>query len=324
MAAWSRLAKFSWFVVFYNVGVIVFGAFVRASGSGAGCGAHWPLCNGVVVPQAPALATIIEFTHRITSGITILLLAGLVIWVWRSYPRGNVLRVASGATAFFIFTELLIGAGLVLFQLVAYEASITRAISMAAHLVNTFFLLASLVVTAWWVTFGVPQTVKKVLWLRVFGCIGLVGMVLLGISGSVTALGDTLFPASSLAEGLQQDASPSAHLFIRLRVLHPFLAVLVGSYVAGYGLWLRGKIKNPALNLLSGSLAGLVGLQLFLGALNVILLAPVWLQLVHLGVTTLIWLHYVLVFVFGWVAPDLTVSVGKDKIHNRVNQSATG
>jgi len=320
----SGLVKFSWFVLAYNVGVIIFGAFVRATGSGAGCGAHWPLCNGVVVPQSPALTTMIEFTHRITSGITILLLAALVIWVWRSYPRGHLLRKTSGLSAFFIVTESLIGAGLVLFQLVENEASVARAISMAAHLMNTFLLLACLLLTAWWLTVGIPEKTQSKTLLRVFSSIGVVGLLILGASGAVTALGDTLFPSTSLAEGLRQDLNESAHFLIRLRVLHPLLAILVGSYVAGFGLWLRGQIASPALKAISTRLAGLVGLQFLLGGLNVILLAPVWLQLVHLGITTLIWLHFILVVVFAWVAPDLVVRIAEDNIHDRINQAASG
>lgn len=324
MSSLSRLAKFSWFVLVYNVGVIIFGAFVRATGSGAGCGAHWPLCNGVVVPQSPVLATMIEFTHRVTSGITILLLAALVIWVWRTYPRRHLLRKTSGLSAFFIVTESLIGAGLVLFQLVENEASVARAVSMAAHLVNTFLLLACLLLTAWWLTVGIPGEVHSKALLRVFSSLGVLGLLVLGASGAVTALGDTLFPSASLAEGLRQDLNESAHFLIRLRVLHPLIAILVGSYAAGFGLWLRGRINNPALKTISTTLAGLVGLQFILGGLNVILLAPVWLQLVHLGMTTLIWLHFILVVIFAWVAPDFVVRVAEEEVHDRINQAASG
>ena len=58
------LTRFAWFTVFYNVLVILWGALVRASGSGAGCGNHWPLCNGQVIPVSPGWHTVIEFTHR--------------------------------------------------------------------------------------------------------------------------------------------------------------------------------------------------------------------------------------------------------------------
>src|SRR5512146_1869905 len=97
----SRFAKFSWGVLGYNVFVILFGAYVRATGSGAGCGAHWPLCNGVVIPHPQRIETIIEFTHRLTSGLTLVLVAALVIWAWRKYPKGSLLRWSSGAAIFF-------------------------------------------------------------------------------------------------------------------------------------------------------------------------------------------------------------------------------
>jgi heme A synthase len=314
----NKLAWYAWGVVLYNIAVIVFGAFVRATGSGAGCGSHWPLCNGEVVPMAPTLAMLIEYTHRITSGITVILIGGLVVWVWRVYPRGHWLRTSSAFAALFIVTESLIGAGLVLFELVAYEASATRAISMVAHLVNTFLLMASLVITAWWSTWGAPQQAQRRPLYRWLSVIGALGMLAVGASGALTALGDTLFPIGSLAEGLQQDVSPSAHLLVRLRVLHPILAILAAAFLVVFSLWLRQRIPAPALNRLAAVLSSLVGLQIVLGGMNVILLAPVWMQLVHLAVTNLIWLTFVLVLVFAWVAPDFAPGIGELEVHDGV------
>ncbi len=320
----SRLAKFSWFVLAYNLFVIVFGAFVRATGSGAGCGSHWPLCNGVVVPRAPALETVIEFTHRVTSGVTLLLILALIIWVWRVYPRGSRLRTSSALIGVFIIVESLLGAGLVLFELVEYNASLTRAVSMIAHLANTFLLLASLLVTSWWLTVGAPLPAPKALTARWFSVAGVLGMFLLAASGAITALGDTLFPAGSLAEGLRQDIDPAAHFLIRLRVFHPVIAVVVGSYAVWFSFWLRRRRAERPLNAVSSMLAGLFGLQLALGMLNIILLAPVWLQLVHLLVTTLIWLCYVMVTVFAWVTPDLVERVGSQEVYDPVKETPAG
>ena len=237
--ALSKLAKFAWGVLVYNLLVIVFGAFVRATGSGAGCGSHWPSCNGDIIPRAPELETVIEFSHRVSSGITLVLIAFLIVWVWRSYPKGNPLRKSSGLIGIFIITESLLGAGLVLFELVQHNASLARAISMMAHLLNTFLLLASLVVTAWWLSTGVPDNWKRDDKARILSVFGVLGMFVLAASGALTALGDTLFPAGSLAEGLRQDIDPAAHFLLRLRIFHPIIAVVVGSYVAGFGIWMR-------------------------------------------------------------------------------------
>ena len=321
--ALSRLAKFAWGVLVYNLFVIVFGAFVRATGSGAGCGSHWPLCNGVIIQKAPALETLIEYTHRLTSGITLVLVAVLIVWVWRSFPKGHALRKASGFIGLFIITESLLGAGLVLFKLVQHDASLARAISMMAHLLNTFLLLASLVITAWWLSMGVPVKWKRDDKARALSVLGVLGMFVLAASGAITALGDTLFPAGSLAEGLKQDIDPAAHFLLRLRIFHPVIAVVVGSFVAGVGLWLRASRRNSALSMVSWLLVSLVGLQLALGILNVLLLAPVWLQLVHLLVTSLIWLCYVMVTVFAWITPDLAASVRENNIDDLVNNAAS-
>ena len=150
----KRFAQYSWGVLAYNLLVILWGAFVRATGSGAGCGAHWPLCNGEVVPHTGRLATAIEFSHRLSSGLALILIVGLVVWAFRLYPRGHLVRRGASVSAFFLLTEALLGAGLVLFEYVAANVSVARAYWMAGHLINTFLLLAALTLTAWWASGG--------------------------------------------------------------------------------------------------------------------------------------------------------------------------
>jgi heme a synthase len=150
----SRFSKFAWILLVYTIFVILFGAFVRATGSGAGCGAHWPLCNGEVIPRPQAMETVIELTHRLTSGVMLIMVAVLGYWGFKIYPAGSMIRKAVVLTIFFTITEALVGAGLVLFGLVADNDSVARAFSMMVHLVNTFLLLAAITFTAWWATFG--------------------------------------------------------------------------------------------------------------------------------------------------------------------------
>ncbi|MFM9013605.1 MAG: COX15/CtaA family protein, partial [Gemmatimonadota bacterium] len=145
----TRFARYGWAVLGFNLLVILWGAYVRASGSGAGCGAHWPLCNGVVIPRAPALETIIELTHRATSGIALLLVVGQLVWARRVAPRRGALWWAAHAAMVLMLTEALVGAGLVLFEIVAENASLARAWWLAAHLLNTFGLLAMLGLVPW-------------------------------------------------------------------------------------------------------------------------------------------------------------------------------
>lgn len=293
----KSFAGYAWGVVGFNLAVILWGAYVRASGSGAGCGAHWPLCNGEVIPRSPELKTLVELTHRLTSGLALLLVVGLVVWAYRAYAKGDRTRRAAVASLFFILLEALIGAGLVLFEYVAENESVARAAWMAVHLLNTFLLLASLALTAWWG--GLSDDAAPVR-LRRQGALGatlaaaFAGTALLAMSGAVAALGDTLFPAGSLSEGLRQDLSPAAHLFIRLRVMHPLLALLVGAQLLFASSYVNRARPGAATGRLSGALAALVFAQLLVGALNVGLLAPVWLQLVHLLLADLLWLALVL------------------------------
>jgi heme A synthase len=318
----ERLSKYTWSVLVYNLFVIVWGGYVRASGSGAGCGSHWPLCNGVVVPREPAIGTIIEFTHRITSGATVILVIILCVWVWRKFPRGYALRWTSGASVFFIFTESLIGAGLVLFRLVENDDSIARAVSMMAHLVNTLLLLAALALTAWFLTFGAPRKYHPGRTMFLAFVVGAIGMFVLGASGAVTALGDTLFPVATVAEGIRREFAGTAHYLLRLRILHPPIAIIVGIYVASYGWRLQKQRPSSHATKLSIVLIVLVATQFGLGILNIWLLAPIWLQLVHLLMTTLIWIAYILTSVSGLVSSNFSPRVGQEYVQNGVKQPA--
>ena len=290
----TRLAKYAWGVLAYNLIVILWGAYVRATGSGAGCGSHWPLCNGEVIPLEPRLETLVEFTHRLTSGFAFLLVIGLLIWALRVYPKGHTIRKGAWLSMFFIATEALVGAGLVLFEWVANDVSSGRVISISIHLVNTFLLLAALTLTAWWASGGAVLRLKgrgPLVWFFFFGFLG---VMLIGVTGAVTALGDTLFPPESFGEGLREDFSPTAHLLVRLRVWHPVVAILVGFYLMFMGglIYLfreRTLVKRFALGLI-----GLFILQLLAGLVNLILLAPVWMQLMHLMIADLVWINLVL------------------------------
>lgn len=288
-----RVAMFAWILLAYNIGVILWGAYVRASGSGAGCGEHWPLCNGVVLPRSPSAATVIEFSHRLTSGLALVGVVALLVWVRRAVAPGHPARRAAAWTVFFMLTEAAVGAGLVLFQLVADNATMARAMFMAVHLLNTFILLGWLTLTAWWLSGGAEVRAKGRGARAVVLAATAAGLLLVSSSGAVAALGDTLFPDRSLAEALAADLSASSHLMIRLRVLHPVLAVIVGGVLL-FGAPAIARGQSPPAARIARVVSALSGLQLAIGAINVILLAPVWMQLVHLLVADLVWIAFVL------------------------------
>jgi len=290
----DRFARYSWITLAYNVAVVLWGAAVRATGSGAGCGSHWPLCNGEVVPRSPRLETIIELTHRATSGIALLLVVGLVILAFRWRPRGHAARKAAAFTLLFMLTEAAVGAGLVLFELVADNQSMARALFMGTHLINTFFLLGAMTLTAHFASGGAPFGLRGRGSLGAWLVTGAAALLIAGVSGAVTALGDTLFPAASLTEALKQDLSPTAHILLRLRFLHPALAVAAASLAAILAVRLEApQAPYRAARQASHWILRLVFLQIVAGIFNVILLAPVWMQIVHLLLADLVWISYV-------------------------------
>jgi heme a synthase len=292
----KAFSRFAWGILAYNILVILWGAYVRASGSGAGCGGHWPLCNGEVIPTAAQVATTIEFIHRISSGIVVLLSVVIAVWAWMIFKRGSWLRWTAAGVLVFTFSEALVGAALVMFNLTGTNESVSRAVVIVIHLVNTFLLLASLALTAFWSTVGAPAELHWNGKISNLLLIAVLGLVLLGSSGAITALGDTLFPPSSLAQGLQQDSSQSVSFLIRLRIYHPMVAVSLALYSGVLLRWLREQVKKPLTRGLVSGLLVLFVVQLLLGGFNVLLLAPMWLQMVHLLMMDLIWIGTVLVF----------------------------
>jgi heme A synthase len=289
-----NFTRYAWFVLGFLILVILWGAVVRATGSGAGCGSHWPRCNGVIIPLDAEIETIIEFTHRVTSAFSGVLVLGMMVWAFRLFPKHHIVRKGAVLSTFFIITEGLVGAGLVLLELVGDNASLSRAVAMALHLVNTFFLLAVVTLTAWWAGGGAPMRLRgqgKVGWLVV---IGLILMLILGASGAVTALGDTLFPAGSLIEGISQDFLPTAHFLIRLRVYHPIIGIITGIYLFLAGTALERERPGIQTLILSRAVKFIVVTQLIAGFVNLLLLAPVWMQIIHLLLADLLWIAVIL------------------------------
>ncbi|HVR95042.1 MAG TPA: COX15/CtaA family protein, partial [Thermoanaerobaculia bacterium] len=188
----------------------------------------------------------------------------------------------------FILSEAAVGAGLVLFEMVAHNQSMARALWMAAHLINTFFLLGVLTLTVHYATGGARFR------LRGSFALGIAGLLLAGVSGAIAALGDTLFPAVSLSHALEQDLSPTAHLLLRLRVLHPLISIAAGLFVLWLALQTLKKKLGPRTDRYARRTAVLVFVQIAAGAVNVLLLAPVWMQIVHLLLADLLWIAFVL------------------------------
>jgi cytochrome c oxidase assembly protein subunit 15 len=284
------LRRFAWGVLAYFIATILWGTIVRATGSGAGCGDHWPLCNGTVLQQSPTLGTIIEFTHRVTAALDLFFVVGLLVWTWRRTVAGHLARWAAGAAVFFTLTEGLIGALLVKLGLTAQSQSPLRAPMLALHLSNTLLLVAALAMAAHmlarrqgfrWRDIRISAPVGTT--------IGMIAVMVVGVTGSMAALGDTLFPAASFNDSLHQDFSSESSWLLRWRWTHPTIAILASIFL----IWLlirAARRGGPWDNRrLSALVVALLAAQYVLGALDVWLLAPVWMQVIHLLGADVLW-----------------------------------
>ena len=289
----KRFERYIWIVLGYTIIVILWGAFVRATGSGAGCGNHWPLCNGEVIPREPLLETIIEISHRLTSGLLLIMIVVLTFFSFRLYPKGHIVRRGGVLTLVLVIIEALFGAALVLLELVAHNASLTRAFSTSLHLVNTLVLVGAITLTGMWARGIAAPDFKGRGRMLTWIIIGVMMTLLLGASGGIAALGDTLFPVTTFAEGLAQDFDMTANVLLRLRVLHPVIAIATGIVMVVVSQIIAQM--NPVAGTRKASrvlLAAYVG-QLALGTINMVLLAPIPIQLLHLLLADVIWIAFV-------------------------------
>jgi heme a synthase len=286
-----RVARFAWATLVCNGAVVLWGAYVRATGSGAGCGNKWPICNGDVLGASARTQTIVEFTHRVSSAIALLMVAGLVFWCWQVTSKGDWARYAAVLAAAFLANEALLGGALVLLGHVAQDQSGGRIVFLCLHFGNTLLLLAMLTLTATWLRGGSFKFRARSAEIGAVA-VGLLATMVIGITGAVAALGDTLFPATSLRSSLLQDFSAGTPTLLRFRLLHPAVAAVAASYI----FWLifrsstrRSRFSQPAVALIVALFA-----QIGLGVMNVILLAPVWLQILHLFLGDVFWILLVL------------------------------
>jgi heme a synthase len=315
------LRRFAWAVLAYFIAVILWGGLVRATGSGAGCGDHWPLCNGTVLQHSARVDTMIEFTHRLTSGISFFSAVGLLVWVWMGTVRGHLARAGAIAAVAFTLVEAILGALLVKLGLTAQSTSPLRAPYLALHLTNTLLLLAALTFTAHLLdrrSGFLRRDIRLVAPLATLA--GLASLLIVGVTGSLAALGDTLFPATSLSSALTQDFSSTSGWLVRWRWTHPTIAVLASIFV----VWILLRARRPSQHWDNRRLAALVmallAAQCVLGLLDVVLLAPVWLQIAHLLGADVLWAALVVLVARMTLEP--TKQVGRSA-SQQVSKSAS-
>jgi heme A synthase len=265
---------------------ILAGAFVRATGSGDGCGSTWPTCKGKIIPQLSDSSEVIEFSHRSISGI--LLIVTLIIFIKsRNMSKGTIIRTTVNFLTFFVIFEAAIGAVIVLYEWVGLNSSLPRIIAVPIHLVNTFGLLACYAVL-YKVLLNNFKNIKQ-LWDRRFVFVAFL-FLLSGATGSITALADVLFPSASFYEGLMEDFDRTSELLTRLRILHPIVAtgLSVALIIESRKIQKDYKIDVKFLQLL-------VIVAVTLGVLNVLSNIVLLLSIFHLAIADLLWITYIYV-----------------------------
>ena len=299
------LRRFAWGVLVYFIAVILWGTLVRATGSGAGCGNHWPLCNGTVMQHSASVNTMIEFTHRLTSGLSFFSVVGLLWWTFAGTVRGHLARAAAVASVVFTLIEAMLGAFLVKLGLTAQSQSPLRPAYLALHLANTLLLLAALTLTAHMLSRRKAFLRGRIRLVAPFGAIATVVVVMIvGVTGSLAALGDTLFPASSLGQALTQDFAAGSGWLVRWRWTHPTIAFLSSIFL----IWILVRAAQRSAHWDNRGLSALVlvllAAQYVLGVLDVFLLAPLWLQIAHLLGADVLWVALVVLTARLTLAPE--------------------
>lgn len=283
----TTFTRYAWLVLAFNILVILWGAVVSSTGSGAGCGDHWPLCDGEVIPRDPSVERMIEFSHRATSGIALLMVFGLAGWAFRLYAAGHRVRRGAVASVIVIIVESLLGAGLVLFRWTAMDTSAMRVVIQPIHMLNTLILLGTILLTAWWASGGQAiawRTSGRLRWFVLGGlCIWL-----MSATGSIISLGDLL--AIRLGENYNQ----LVELLVRLRLGHPAISILAGLLLLWLAFIRTNMAPTTSARRWSWAVAGLVVVQWSVGLLNVFLLVPLWTQLLHLLLADLLWISFLL------------------------------
>ena len=269
-----------------SIASILAGAFVRATGSGDGCGATWPTCKGKIIPALSDSSELIEFSHRSVSGV--LLVVTLIIFAkTRKFQKDSLVRTVTNYLTFFVIFEALIGAVIVIFEWVGLNSSLPRIIAVPIHLVNTFGLLGSYAIL-YKILQDDLQNIKN-MFNKNFLLISSL-FLLSGATGSITALADVLFPSASFVEGFLADFDRTSEVLTRLRILHPIISSTLSIVLYVYATGIRKKY-----NVSVKPLQTLILIAVFLGVINVLSNIVLPLSILHLAIADFLWISYIYV-----------------------------
>ena len=268
------------FLWLYSILIIIWGAWVRISKSGDGCGTSWPLCNDTIIPDTGNIHTLIELTHRLSTGVYGVLVILLVIWTFKLFPITHAVRKIALFVLSLTILEALIGAKLVLFGLVGENTGIYRIIVMSLHQVTSVLLTGS-IAKAYYVTTLAPE--NKINSPYLISILKIMFLLIIA-TGGVAALSNTVFPSSSILEGLMTDLNPTSHILLKLRIIHPVLALLLTFTMIFILLRLYKDDPKYVVRLSTCIIVGVT-----IGIITLVTLSPVYMKLIHLTVAHIIW-----------------------------------
>lgn len=276
-----------------TVAVVIGGALVRATDSGAGCGESWPICGGQFIPEIGNYHTAIEVSHRLMTGLLGFGVLAIFILVRRQFEKDHRLRRAVFAGGVLLIIESLLGASLVIFGWVEFDASIARLIVVPLHLLNTFMLVGAFAMVAYFASGGggfrvdLSTTRDRLV-------IGGLGVILtIGATGALNALADTLIRSDALHIADPGEFLVTEPVLTQIRAIHPFVAIVGGlalyMMVRYLAAGATGLVKWLAL-----AIQGIIWVQFILGMVNIALEVPLETQLIHLFVADVLWIAFVL------------------------------
>ncbi|MDJ0496259.1 MAG: COX15/CtaA family protein [Acidimicrobiia bacterium] len=289
----KQIKLLSWGVLWLTVAVVVGGALVRATDSGAGCGESWPICGGQLIPDIGNYHTAIEVSHRLMTGLLGFVLLALFVLVRRDFDKAHRLRRAVFAAGVLLIIESLLGASLVLFGWVEFDASIARLIVVPLHLVNTFLLVGAMTLVAFFASGGLGFRIDTGKRRDQLVLVGLGIVLLIGATGALNALADTLIQSDALAETVPGEVQVTEPVLRKIRTIHPFVSIIGGLALFMLVRYLA-EGAGRTVRLLALGIQGIVWLQFFVGLLNIALEVPLETQLIHLFIADVLWIAVVL------------------------------
>lgn len=301
-------------VLLFAFPVLLFGAFVRASLSGDGCGVNWPFCGPAILPDTSQLKSLIEFGHRVSSSVLFMgAVLGLYAWSIFLFPKGHFNRRSAGFALLFTLVSGLIGAVLVKWSLVVFDKSVARAVVMSLHLCNNYFLLASLLGAC------LPESIYSGFRARGGGGLGALlwssaaGMFVLAVTGAVSAMGKTawameLAAARTVADRLSMHVGEEAPAILKGGAIHPLIAtsvMILVLFACRYAVREKGgeQVESWAQAVTWGFVA-----QMAIGVINLAMSAPIWLQLLHLALALATWISLMMLIVVSLQVSRETVT----------------